>query len=449
LTKLTQLFDEAVSTPPPSRLTANGVLRAARARRQRVTAAVASLALVVGGMAVAIGLNLAGGHDRRPSAVTASPGPLEWSGRGDATHLYRVVNTCGRNPRMQMASPKASTGREPAEPVCNELWASADGGATWSSRGAMEADSVRIVGPQSLLRYRGQAAASSAPTNSQTTEPVLPFELSTDGGATWTALPPTGPPLNAVPPNGLLVTDNGTSLLVFDPSQGRVRPLAGPSLGSWSVSASGYSGQSSTLWFEGVDAATGRPAVVVAHAGETSWTPRLLPNVTPVIDPAAIQAALDSGSSLNGARATYILQIITGADGRTAYVTMFDVEVPQPTSDPAISGSPYLAWLRGFHTDDGGETWDEVGRGASVPGSRQGWVTADGRLVLLIEMSDPAGGDTRTLKFVAGGPDGGFATAAPPGLPTNLISVDGSVAYTDHAMYLSEDGWTWRQVWHD
>jgi hypothetical protein len=442
MTKINQLFDEAVSAPPPSRLTAAGVLVAARARRQRMTAALASLALVAGGITVAIGLNLAGTDARHAPASTTPPGPLEWAGRGDASHLYRVTNICGENPRMAV-SPPPTTGPKASEPLCSELWASADGGATWSSRGQMEADSIIIAGPQSLLRYRRPSAAPSPSAE----EPAFSFELSADAGVTWTALPPNGPPLDAVPANGLVVSITPTNLWLFDPSQGRVRPLTGPFLAFGQGSSSNASGHS--LWFGGIDPATGRLAVIVARAGDRSWTTRLLPNVEPVVDPSASHAAGDASPSAKTARATYILQVIPGADGRTAYVTVYDTDAPQRTSYPAISGTPYLAWLRGFHTADGGATWQEVGEGASVPGSRDAWVTADGRLVLAIEINDPAGGDARTREFVVGGPDGRFTIAAPPGLPTDLINVDGSVAYTDHAMFVSDDGWNWREAWHD
>jgi hypothetical protein len=42
-----------------------------------------------------------------------------------------------------------------------------------------------------------------------------------------------------------------------------------------------------------------------------------------------------------------------------------------------------------------------------------------------------------------------WVVAAPPGLPVDVFDVAGSVAYTHHALYVSDDGWTWREVWHD
>jgi hypothetical protein len=41
-----------------------------------------------------------------------------------------------------------------------------------------------------------------------------------------------------------------------------------------------------------------------------------------------------------------------------------------------------------------------------------------------------------------------YETIVPPGLP-DTAQVHGRIAYTDHAVYTSVDGWTWREVWHD
>jgi hypothetical protein len=63
--------------------------------------------------------------------------------------------------------------------------------------------------------------------------------------------------------------------------------------------------------------------------------------------------------SANTAGVTYILQIITGTDGRTAQVKAFDIEAPQHTSFRRFP-VPRTSPLRGCHAADGGTTWQEV-----------------------------------------------------------------------------------------
>ena len=82
-----------------------------------------------------------------------------------------------------------------------------------------------------------------------------------------------------------------------------------------------------------------------------------------------------------------------------------------------------------------------------MPSYSQGWLTRDGRLVLHLAGRELEGDATAEYVVSADGRD--WVVAAPPGLPVGVFDVDGSVAYTDHAMYVSDDGWTWREVWHD
>ncbi len=67
---------------------------------------------------------------------------------------------------------------------------------------------------------------------------------------------------------------------------------------------------------------------------------------------------------------------------------------------------------------------------------------------LVLHLGRELGGD-ETAGYVVSADGQGWAVAEPPGLPAGVVYVDGSVAYNDRAMYVSDDGWTWREVWHD
>ena len=435
MTRIQKLFDEAVSSVPPSRLTADAVLGQARHRRRMKTAVAASVSLVLTGLTtIVIGTSLARFDSAGPPSGAAPPGPLVWVGRGDADHLYVVTNVCGENPRVPRPSDTPPPSPQPIKPDCHLLWSSTDGGATWTQRGLTE-PALTVVGPQALLRY--EPSASSVP----------PFELSRDGGATWTALGPNGPQVNDVPHGGIVVDLSPIAFTIFDPAEGRLQQvhLDVALAVSW-LAFQPRSGDAQTIWLPGGDAATGRPAVAVTHDGGASWTQQVLPNTEQLADP--LPSGADPGLSYS---ARHITGLIADTDGRTAYVTIYDREADQDgtvrSADPAIPGTEGWGWFRAFQTTDGGATWVEVDNGAVVPSYSHGWLTRDGRLVLHLAGRELERDATAEYVVSADGRD--WVVATPPGLPVAVFDVDGSVAYTDHAMYVSDDGWTWREVWHD
>jgi hypothetical protein len=431
MTRIQELFDDAVSTVPPSRLTADAVLGVARHRRRTATAVAASVSLVLVGLTtIGIGMGLAGSDTANPPSGAAPPGPLVWAGRGDADHLYRVTYICGENPLLPRPSDTPPPSPEPIRSDCNMLWASADGGATWIERGLMTVNALTVAGPLTLLRWFTSAEIPNG------------FELSRDGGATWTPLGPDGPEIDKVPPGGVVQGWSATGLLVVDTVQGRLQrmPVEVALTPDYLHVAVVPSGGVPTIWISGRDTVTSRPAVAVSHDGGATWTQRVLPNISAQLrNPPPPEHGLVSPA--------YVAALIASADARTAYVGVYDYEAAVRTPDPAIPGTAGFGWYREFRTTDGGATWLEVDDHAVMPTFRQGWITRDGRLVLHI-IGRELGVDA-TAEYVVS-PDGRtWALAEPPGLPAGVYYVDGSVAYTDHAMYVSDDGWTWREVWHD
>ena len=439
MTRIQKLFDEAVSSVPPSRLTADAVLGQAQHRRRMKTAVAASVSLVLAGLTtIAIGTSLARFDSAGPPSGAAPPGPLVWAGRGDADHLYVVTNICGENPRLPRPSDTPPPSPEPIKPDCHLLWSSADGGATWTQRGLTE-PAVTVVGPQALLRY--EPSATSVP----------PFELSRDAGATWASLGPNGPQVDAIPPGGVVVDLSPIAITIIDPAEGRLEQVhLDVALAiSWPTFVP-RSGDAQTIWLAGGDAATGRPAVAVTHDGGASWTQQVLPNTEQLADPLGTQLPSDTDPGLSYS-ARHITGLIADTDGRTAYVTIYDQEAHEDATvrspDPTIPGTQGWGWLRGFRTVDGGATWHEVDGGAVIPSYAVGWLTRDGRLILHLAGRELEGDATAEYVVSANGRD--WVVAAPPGLPLDVFEVDGSVAYNQHAMYVSDDGWTWREAWHD
>jgi hypothetical protein len=428
MTRIQELFDEAVSSVPPSRLSADAVFGAVRRRRRTTALVAASVVFVLAGVTtIVVGASLAPSDRANPPSGAATPGPLVWAGRGDADHLYRVTNVCGENPWLRPSNtPPPSP--EPTRPDCNLLWASADGGATWTQRGLMTAKTVTVDGPRTLLRWY----PSEIPNG---------FELSRDGGATWTPLGSDGPEVDSVPPGGVVLGWSATGLLVVDTVQGRAQRMPiDVTLTTGHQVAVVPSERVPTIWITGRDNVTSRPAVAVSHDGGASWTQQALPNTSPYVknqpsaEPGIIAPAFISG-------------LIAGPDGRTAYVAVYDHDAAVPSPDPAIPGIADWGWFRAFRTTDGGASWQEVDDVAVMPSYRHGWLTRDGRLVLHLTDRELDGDATAEYVVSADGRD--WVVAAPPGLPVDVFDVDGSVAYSDHAMYVSNDGWTWHEVWHD
>ncbi len=473
MTALPDLFDEAVADAPPSRLTAMDVLTAARLRRRHRATVSASLVITVA-LATLATANVVGRHSPNPPTGAAPPAPLVWAGRADADHLYKVENICGANPLTDPSavgsddgystdSPAPSGQRADPSPMigpnCNRLLASSDGGATWSARADMQTPEVIILGPRTLLQYAPRAAVT--PTRGEGHPSYSDqFELTTDAGVTWRPLPADGPQIDAVPVGGrVLGVSPMLGIIVFDPAENRVRFLSGaPVRNALEITTS----QDGSLWMSGADPATGRPAVAVSHDRGRSWSLRVLPDTRPMLD----QSQLHNGEAPTSYQMTDWLESVRSWDGRTAYVIMYDHDARGVSAPPALQGmggcpaSPApgpetscWAWMRGFVTHDGGVTWTELGTGPVIPSHEWSWVTADGRLVL--EVSPPpgsgqgptAGPSPEPLETYVTTTDAmSYTVAAPPGLPHQPYFVDGHIAYTDRAVYLSDDGWTWHRA---
>jgi hypothetical protein len=415
MTNLFQLFDEATTTAPPSRLSVDDVFAAMQSRRRRrlrnTVAGVAAIATaVVSGIVWTA--NLTGpGPD-----VSAAAGPVIWAGRGDADHLYLVRNTCGDDQTSTVSAlPSAEAG--PPERGCSELLASSDGGASWLSRGSTTYPPT-VLGARTLMRFTGYLA-----TEDPTLDARRAMELSTDGGATWSPMPREGPPIDAVPPGGALADGFTRELTVFDPAQGRLRPLAHRpvllrELGMPAVIGPGG------IWVTGLNRQTGRPSVAVSHDGGATWIERELPVTAVLPQPTMFNGEIDPNASRGLG-----LQVIA-RDGLTAYATILI---------PGTMGS-----LHTFRTTDGGLSWQAVADRPTTPSYIYAWMASGGRIVASL----PARKDDEPIQRYVTSTDGAdYAPAAPPGLPALLEAIDGSIAYSDSAVYVSDDGWSWREVW--
>jgi len=404
MTNLHELFVEATSDAPPSRLSVEDVYSATRTQRRlgqlrTALATAAALAMVAAG-----GITLAANLDSHPSTGADPPVPIVWAARGDATHLYTVTDLC------QYPGTPTSTA-EPVEPWptnCKHLWASDDGGATWVSRGTLN-DPPRILGPLTLLRYVGDPAGSPNVVQSPT------WELSTDGGATWRGLPSEGQPIDAIPPGATPVSTFDGMLRFFDPEQGRVRKLAHQPVMSQILDSVVLG--STDIWVSGWDR-TSQAMVAVSHDGGATWTERVLP-----------------GGGYMGWGT-----LLVAHDGTTGYAMVGD-GAPNPIPEPELPGGFHT-----FRTTDGGTTWVPVSPVPTTPSFMSTWITADGRIVLALAHDGVSGAVIDRYEVSTDGIT--YAQASPPGLPDQVISIDGSIAFSNDAVYVSDDGWTWQEVWH-
>lgn len=427
MTNLHELFVEASADAPPSRLSVEDVYSASRAQRRlgQLRTALAAMAAVV--TVAAGGIMLIGNAAPHPPAGADPPWSVVWADRGDASHLYVVRNICGSDP-----STSSSPGPTPP-PVgaCHELLASSDGGATWVTRDTAPVDNgPRVLGPLTLMRYAG---TDLTPSPSGATDPAMSYEVSTDGGVTWSQLPAEGEPVEAMPPGVRLINDFGRDLKIFDPVRGRLRALAHqPTVrGAWhDAVAIG----STDIWVAGVSETTGRPAVAVSHDAGATWIERDLPGTAQVPQP----TPMDGGGYVRFSTGE---ALIIPRDGTTAYVTRYD-----GTAEPAerLPGTEGFGWLRTYRTTDGGLTWQPVAPGSTTPSYYRAWIAADGRIVAAL---GPREVDGVVRDRYAVSTDGiNWTPAEPPGLPTSVSGIDGSVAFSNDAVYLSDDGWNWQQV---
>jgi hypothetical protein len=446
MTRLPELFDAASSAPPASRYTVDDVLCQAR-RRRRLTGASAAATVA---LALVTGIGLVNTGAGGGISETPPPGPLRWVGRGDAQHLYLVTDRCDRQapvagtptaagptpplspsnlttpPPTGSISPSAPSQAGPsigwppvARPDCPELYASADGGATWVSRGSAYHryfSDLKVLGPTVLARYAGtndEVDIEGSPM------PML-VELSVDGGAHWTVLDDGDEPLRVAPErNRLPFNDTG----VTDPANRRIgKLLADP---GYEFPARQQAPLAAGLWVAGTDQSPLARSISVSHDGGATWTHARLDTVT-------------SPDGTNDLGAAWY-PVVATRDGQRAFALAPDI--PRPEDNPDLIPPQTRVYL----TTNGGVTWTPTAAAPVLGAFSSAWATSDGRLVVC---DDTVSGRTRTACKVSA--DGAhFVDVVLPGLPPNAVSTDGSAAMTDHAMFTSDDGFGWHEVWHD
>jgi hypothetical protein len=432
MTNLRKLFDEATASAPPSRLSIEDVFAATRSSwRRRLTrvvgAVVATLATAAAG---GIALTSEFATHLLPDPAPPSGAVIAWAGRGDKSHLYLVIGICRNTP--------PTTG---PDQTCVELLASSDGGATWSNRGSVHGW-PQIVGPATVIRP-GDGRISPRPT-----DPSSFDEVSINAGETWSQLRAEGSPTDGVMPPGRAsdrYARTGYELIFFDQAQSRWRKLARqPSL--LRRDSQTFSRDSTLIMASGVNPVTFRTAVAVSRDGGRTWTEQDMPGAPVTPQPTMPNGEIDRIQGGGGQG-----HLIT-RDGVTAYVTVWDGS-KNPSASPPPPGAQGPALLRTYRTTDSGQTWQAVAawsttpQYARMPGNARAWVTTDGHLVtgLLGDSRGEAKPDSYSITT-----DGVTHTPITlPGLPRSVKFIDGELAYDDNALYLSDDGVNWRQVWHN
>lgn len=377
-----------------------------RTRQRRAMAGAAfgvAALLALGGYAITRpGGGPVGPAEASPSAVVEAPERIHWATARDADHLYAQVADCAScRPR---------------------LMASDDGGRTWQERPAYAAlkesaslSDLIVLGPRIL------ALGLPAKLGRNEKDSGAKRKISTDGGATWRDLRVSPTPVSAAPAGTWLVDcfTDGCGLHAVDAATGTLAPLATqPALAQYvTVDAPVGAG----LWVKGLDPATGRPAVAVSRDRGQTWTVTVFTTESPAPSP-------------DGRTPRRYLPDIATADGRTVYTTI------ERTDD----GFAHL-----YRSTDGGATWQRTNPDGPPSGlpfvTTSSFVTADGAHVMVLQEGDTSvawiSSDGRTYAplAVAGAP------AKSAILPT-VIDKDHYLWHDGQALYLSEDGRSWRRL---
>jgi photosystem II stability/assembly factor-like uncharacterized protein len=417
MTDLPDLMEELAGQPgPPSRLRPADIYSMGRRRHRRlVTAALATTSAVV--LTLVAGVALAtvdrGAGPVRPAppadqVVRSFNGSVAAAAASDAEHLYAVVLDC-----TSSATP------QDWYDCRRDLLRSADAGRTWQVRsrdiGAFDSIDLTALGADILV-----ARAEKLITPGKL--PERGVYVSVDGGQTWTPVEQQDTPTPAVPADGWIewsFQPDGGALAAGDPRLARSAPLANPP--ALHLTNMALQTAAGSLWLDGVDPASGRPAVAVSTDAGRNWSTHVFTD---------IPVSADSGYSVGTAT----------LDGHTGYVVSM--------TGHGLDGGGRV-WVH--RTTDGGQTWRQVDPGGTAPWSYGGgasFVTPDGAHVIVdlgrdnnrsFWISRDAGAHY-TRVTLAGLPEGRI-----DGMPRPLTG-GGYLANTDDAVYVSTDGLQWRRT---
>jgi hypothetical protein len=390
--------------------------RAARVRRRRrvasAGAAAAAVILAIAGTGYAVG----GLSDAAPNPA-GTPGPAAIAGdppagpvhrvvyayAGDATHLYAVTQSCD----------------QPSE-CPYDLYGSDDAGRTWHGRTVpprpeIPFQPVAVLGPRTLLAGGAPVAKIPVAPSADVTASRLTDYVSADGGATWRELTDSAEPIEAVPAGhrALFRCESPSptapcTVRVVDPVTARLAALANQppiaAVGLWGTPPE------AGLWVSGFDPVSHRPAVAWSRDAGRTWTPHVFAEADPV-----------PSHSPPGAAPT-----VATADGRTAYAMV--------SNDQDVA--------RIYRTVDGGATWWLFQQGKRVT-SYLGYVSGDGAHLLMTASEYLASRDGRPYR-----PE---RLKGLPGMCRIPEAMAGggyltTVEADPTAVYLSDDGLTWRRA---
>lgn len=421
MTDLSELLEGLAETPgPPSRLRPADIYTKGRRRHRR------SVAAMVGAAGAVVVTLVAGAtfaaHDRdagparpeppagRPSptsqAVRSYDGAVAAAAAGDADHLYAVVLDC-------------ATASTDWYDCSRDLLRSGDAGRTWQlrNRDFGSFDSIRLTALTADILVAQVEKLITPGALTETGDYV-----SLDGGQTWKRVEQQHTPTPAVAADGWIAwmyqsADGG--LQAGDPRLARSAALSNtPPLEFARTSLRTPTG---SLWIDGTDPETGRPAVAVSNDAGRNWSTHVFTDI-PTSD----------NSSYSMGTATF--------DGHTGYVVSM--------TGHGINGGGRV-WVH--RTTDGGQTWQHVDHGGTAPWSYGGgssYVTPDGAHVI-----EDLGRDNSQSFWISR--DGGahYARVTLAGLPEDRVGAGmprpvrgGYLANTDDAVYVSPDGLQWRRV---
>jgi len=420
MSRIEQLFQDAVADAPPTRLTPDKLYAAGRRRRTWFRGGLAALGVAVVGVLVgAVAANPAG---PAPSTFDNQNGPVRWARAGDKDHLFLLSNDC-------LPSQRANRPEEPLDPrQCpDELRASTDGGRAWQVRPLPSAQAdwqVTLLGTQTLLARTGADRR----------------QVSVDGGVHWAPFTVATTTLAAVPAGSWAVgwpipevatpVPADTVVAAVDPSTGAMRPLAAqpPMLRLYVQQAPLDAG----VWVTGTDPATRRPAVAVSRDDGRTWSVHVFAELAPEFDPPTPGPAVAPPPGVS------FPPYATTVDGQLVYLTV--------DSD----GVGYI-----YRSTDGGTTWqraDPTGHGGTFGSiGSAGFVTRDGTHMVFSAFSpNDRPGEVRYAASKDGGP---YRDVAGPPLSwlaaTSISAVSGGGYLTrdSYGVYASDDGFAWRTIY--